>query len=285
MFNLKNLKMSKLKFSFTGILLCFFVVSVLSQGVSISVEEIEPDESAVLDIYSNNKGVLIPRIVLNSVNDGITISNPATGLLVWNTGTGGLTPEGFYYNFGTPQLPEWKRLINSDEVAVIDICPDLQLGEQFGGGIVVHTSYPASNCGYLIAALEDAATSVTWANIGNIPWNHQNIGWGKDNTQGMFGHDPAANKAHTVCLNWIYTEGGETYDDWFLPSFEELKILILNKNQIGGFPAHTVYYWSSSYDMTAANPTQSAWRIRADQYAVNLQSRGTAGRIRCVRSF
>ena len=31
-------------------------------------------------------------------------------MLVYNTGTGGLLPAGFYYNAGTPSLPNWVRL-------------------------------------------------------------------------------------------------------------------------------------------------------------------------------
>ena len=41
-----------------------------------------PDESAVLDIYSTTKGVLVPRMTTEQIN---LISNPAVGLLVFNT--------------------------------------------------------------------------------------------------------------------------------------------------------------------------------------------------------
>ncbi|MCX7728477.1 MAG: hypothetical protein N2203_03295, partial [Bacteroidia bacterium] len=60
-----------------------------------------------------NKGLLIPRVSLNSSIDAVTISSPATSLLVYNTGTGGLTPAGYYYNAGTSASPNWVKLFNS----------------------------------------------------------------------------------------------------------------------------------------------------------------------------
>jgi hypothetical protein len=61
----------------------------------------------MLDIDANNKGLLIPRVALTSATDATTISSPATSLLVYNTGTGGLTPAGYYYWDGN----KWVRLL------------------------------------------------------------------------------------------------------------------------------------------------------------------------------
>jgi hypothetical protein len=75
-----------------------------------------PNASSMLDVAADGTtkgGLLIPRIALTGPNDGTTISNPATSLLVYNTNTaGGLTP-GYYYNAGTPASPNWVRLLNS----------------------------------------------------------------------------------------------------------------------------------------------------------------------------
>lgn len=61
--------------------------------------------SAMLDVASNNKGVLIPRVSLTSTMDISTIVSPATSLLVYNTATVGIPPNnvspGFYYWTGT----------------------------------------------------------------------------------------------------------------------------------------------------------------------------------------
>ncbi|WP_280644911.1 MULTISPECIES: hypothetical protein [unclassified Dysgonomonas] len=52
----------------------------------VSVGTSNGDPSAALNIYAKNKGVLIPRVTLTGSTDRTTISNPAKGLLVYNTG-------------------------------------------------------------------------------------------------------------------------------------------------------------------------------------------------------
>ncbi|HOV10763.1 MAG TPA: collagen-like protein, partial [Bacteroidales bacterium] len=72
------------------------------QGVSINTAGTAADSSAMLDISSTSKGLLIPRVSLASVNDVSTIPNPAVSLLVYNTNTamsGGAV--GFWYFNGT----------------------------------------------------------------------------------------------------------------------------------------------------------------------------------------
>ncbi|MDB5208035.1 MAG: repeat protein [Flavisolibacter sp.] len=63
------------------------------------------DSSAMLDVVSNNKGFLPPRITLSALNISAPVTNPATGLLIYNTATSGtdsnaVTP-GYYYWSGT----------------------------------------------------------------------------------------------------------------------------------------------------------------------------------------
>lgn len=69
-------------------------------GVRIATSAGTADPSAMLDVTSNSKGVLIPRM---SASERTGISSPATGLLVFQTDG---TP-GFYYNAGTPGTPNW----------------------------------------------------------------------------------------------------------------------------------------------------------------------------------
>ena len=76
-----------------------------SQNVGINATGSAPNSSAALDIDFSNKGILIPRIVLTSSTDAVTIISPATSLMVYNTG-GALTA-GYYYNSGTAGSPSW----------------------------------------------------------------------------------------------------------------------------------------------------------------------------------
>ena len=83
-----------------------YLSSSIAQNIGINSTGNSPNTSAALDVDMNNKGLLIPRIALASVSDAAAITSPATSLLVYNTG-GALTPEGYYYNQGTPGSPNW----------------------------------------------------------------------------------------------------------------------------------------------------------------------------------
>ena len=111
--------MNKKLIILTFILLYFSFINLYAQ-VAINNDGTQPDQSAGLDINFPNKGILIPRIALNSANDASTIPNPATSLIVYNDGSGGLTPAGFYYNAGDASNPNWVRLPNSSQVWLLN---------------------------------------------------------------------------------------------------------------------------------------------------------------------
>ena len=71
-----------------------------------------PDPSAKLDVSSTNKGFLPPRVTLTSTTDIITIPNPATALLVYNTGSNVNLSAGYYYWNGTA----WTKIGNSGSI-------------------------------------------------------------------------------------------------------------------------------------------------------------------------
>ena len=64
-----------------------------------------PDASAKLEVSSSNKGFLPPRVALTATNSASPITNPANGLMVFNTVTAGTSPyqvvPGYYYWDGT----------------------------------------------------------------------------------------------------------------------------------------------------------------------------------------
>lgn len=90
-------------------LIIFFLFALATQFVSaqnVGIGTTTPNSSAMLDVVSTNKGLLVPRVALTGANDVVTIPSPAVSLLVYNTATaGGVTP-GFYYWVGTT----WLRL-------------------------------------------------------------------------------------------------------------------------------------------------------------------------------
>ena len=97
------------------LLIVSFLFPLLSQA-QVGINIASPEASAMLDITSTTKGLLIPRIALTSMGDATTIPAPATSLLVYNTGTAGLTTKGFYYNSGTSIAPIWTNISTSGNV-------------------------------------------------------------------------------------------------------------------------------------------------------------------------
>jgi hypothetical protein len=85
---------------FAGLLLSLQVIAQTGIGTTT------PDPSAKLHVASTDKGLLIPRLTLNQRT---AISNPANGLMVYQTD--GLT--GFYVNTGSSGSPSWTR-VNTD---------------------------------------------------------------------------------------------------------------------------------------------------------------------------
>src|SRR5688572_29257226 len=77
--------------------------TVRGQNVGINGNGLKPDKSAILDLNSTNKGLLIPRMNALQMR---AIKQPATGLMIYQTD--GVS--GFYYNKGTPSEPLWSAL-------------------------------------------------------------------------------------------------------------------------------------------------------------------------------
>jgi hypothetical protein len=82
--------------------LLLFLATGLSawSQVAINTDGTSPDNSAMLDVQSIDKGLLIPRVALTGTMDVATIASPATSLLIYNTATAGTSPDnvtpGYY---------------------------------------------------------------------------------------------------------------------------------------------------------------------------------------------
>lgn len=94
------------------LILALFIITLTTQAQSIGIGTTTPDPSAQLDVFSTDKGLLIPRIALTATNVASPVVNPATGLLVYNTDSAGADPykviPGFYYWNGT----QWYPVVN-----------------------------------------------------------------------------------------------------------------------------------------------------------------------------
>jgi hypothetical protein len=95
----------------TKLLTMLLLLSTMAygQGIAINEDGAAPDPSAMLDVTSNEKGILIPRMTAAQRD---AIAEPANGLLIYQTDE----TSGFYFNAGSTVAPDWQQL--GDEVAL-----------------------------------------------------------------------------------------------------------------------------------------------------------------------
>jgi hypothetical protein len=99
-------------FSLKVNLLALFIAITGScvQAQSVGIGTPTPNENAILDLSSSNKGLLIPRMALSATNLSSPIDGFVAGMMVYNTATGGTAPNnvspGFYFSNGT----SWQRI-------------------------------------------------------------------------------------------------------------------------------------------------------------------------------
>jgi hypothetical protein len=122
------------------------------------------------------------------------------------------------------------------------IIPTHNIGELYGGGVVFYLDGTGQHG--LISALIDQAVSAEWGCFGTSNPGTQNaaVGTGQANTTLIVGNCATLNTAARICNNLILN----TYNDWFLPSKDELNLMFVNlkMNGLGGFSDFP--YWSST---------------------------------------
>lgn len=117
------------------ILLLLYVASPLFSQVAINNTGADPDGSAILDLSSNDKGLLLPRMIITDVDSDMSpVENPANGLIIYNTGSVNV-PEGVY--MWNSSDAEWAALITSKD----DVFQTLSSGAggyvmQWGGELI-----------------------------------------------------------------------------------------------------------------------------------------------------
>jgi len=114
-----------------------------------------------------------------------------------------------------------------------------KVGDTHEGGIVFYVD-PSGSSG-LIAATEDQGTADTWINLTFFKTGATSTTDGETNTTTII--DAQGNMgtyAAKLCRD--YRGGG--FDDWFLPSKDQLNSLYNKKGVVGGFSS--AIYWSST---------------------------------------
>jgi hypothetical protein len=179
-------------------------------------------------------------------NSDIRVSATLTGLTMGQT-----------YHFRIKAENEAGTVTGNDSTLV----PFHPIGSAYGGGLLAYVllpgnpGYDANNVHGLIVSTEDlgphawldSAALITWRdNHGWISdYSNPDLGIGKVLTETLivkYGSNLTGPSAAALCYNLVFNG----YDDWFLPSADELAMLNANPSAFGLKTATDDSYWSST---------------------------------------
>lgn len=253
------------------VILLFFFTGLYVQGrAQVGVGTITPAPSAVLDVSSTNKGFLPPRVTKENRSQ---IKTPAAGLMIWCSNCT-LTGEAQVYNGN-----DWTNFSGRTR-------SDLQVGDTFGGGIIVYilgpadTSYTPGEKHSLIAGLSDIGSDIPWGCHGTLIRSFPGKGtsdglWtGAKNTANIISVCTTAGIAARLCSDLVQNQ----YDDWHLPSKNEIQLVY---NILVFYGLFQGVYWTST---EVSSGTAWSFNFANNSYSQS-SSKGDGLRVRPVRYF
>jgi hypothetical protein len=148
------------------------------------------------------------------------------------------------------------------------------IGQSYGGGIIFYID--GTGLHGLISATSDQSTGAQWGCYETtIGGTSTAFGTGQANTTAILNGCSEAGRAARIC-NDLSLNG---YDDWFLPSKDELNQMYAQRTAIGGFTSN--YYWSSS-ELNAFYAWDQYFDLGSQPY---FKSKSNTLYVRAVRAF
>lgn len=265
--------------------LCLLAILVGFSGCEITINPIKTYHTVFFDGNGQTQGVVPTFGITQLVETQISVPANSGNLGKegyqfdgWNT-----KPDGTGYTF----QPGETFIVPAENTTLYALWLRMYLLGDTGpaGGLIFYDKGTFSD-GWRY--LEAAPVATEW--VDRI-WGEQSapdvqgtldaIGTGKSNTQAivdLFGFTNGGNYAARLCAGLEY--GG--YNDWFLPSIDELDAIYTNlyEESLGGFSAD--YYWSSTAHIADVNSAKLIY------FAIHHISSGSTyheRRVRAIRSF
>ena len=243
---------------------------------------------------AHDGGAAITSYVATSSPGGIrgTVSGPGSGEITVT----GLT-NGVDYTFTVTAVNE--NGTSAPSSASNSVTPNVAVGDLLQGGVVYYVAPTPTDLDGdgkvdigLICAVEDQSAAIEWI-LGGASQTTENgntstaIGTGQTNTTAMMNQAGYTGGAAQVADDYSVTDNGVTYNDWFLPSLEELNEMYSQKNSIEAAAGVTPFganYWSSSehnsnkaksVNMSSGNDSNTNKNAQRNVRAIRTFSGGT----------
>lgn len=265
------------KNSMKKIILSLVLAFSFSSFGQVGIGTTNPATSAALDIETTSKGFLPPRMTSTQRD---AIASPVTGLIVFCTNCGVVGQPQFYSG------STWYNMLGQAAAA------PLSVGLSAFGGKIAYILQP-SDTGYdanvvhgIVAASTDISTDAMWGCWGTVITGADGtaIGTGNQNTIDILAGCSELGTAAQLCSEYSITAiDGTVYDDWYLPSRNELAKLNQNRVAIGGFDLYASY-WSST---EGVNPIIDAIAFNLfGNYASDIMKDSSPNiHVRAIRAF
>ena len=237
----------------------------------------------------SNGGTAITSYTATSIPGGITgtLNQAGSGDIIVT----GLT-SGTAYTFTVTATNTIGTSLES--AASNSIISQPQVGDFYGGGVVFYL-FVAGDAGHvpgqthgLIAAVADQSSNIRWYNGSDVTTGATGtaVAKGSTNTDAIIAAQGATETSYAAGLARAYTGG--SFDDWFLPSKDELNKMYTNRATINTTAsANSGIYFSTDGDYWSSteNDSNDAWNQYFGNGDQNVFGKNIIAYVRAVRAF